>query len=187
MSNARPAPGASKADWRAWAAGQPVPSPEAARQVQAHLADLLETDLARAGKIAAYLALPGEVPLDLLIEGHAHRIALPRVASVGLTFHDADAAREVHRAVEQPVASATRVPLRSVSVMLIPGRVFDRRGVRLGLGAGHYDRTLGATSFSGPRIGVTIESRVVDELPVEPHDVTMTHLATEEGVRAVSG
>ena len=36
---------------------------------------------------------------------------------------------------------------------------------------------------SAARVGVTVSALVVDGLPTDSHDVPMTHLATENGVR----
>jgi 5-formyltetrahydrofolate cyclo-ligase len=57
--------------------------------------------------------------------------------------------------------------------------------VRLGRGGGHYDQFLARLPPSTRRVGVCPADLVVDRLPREPHDVVMTHLATEDGVVAV--
>ena len=93
-------------------------------------------------------------------------------------FADRDAVT-VHGADGAPVDPA------ALDVLLVPGRAFDRRGIRLGRGGGHYDRILPRLRPGVPAVGVTVEERIVPRLPAEPHDVPMTHLATESGVRAV--
>jgi 5-formyltetrahydrofolate cyclo-ligase len=70
-------------------------------------------------------------------------------------------------------------------VALVPGMLFDRTGGRLGHGAGYYDRLLPGLGPTVPRVGVVPTALVVDALPCEAHDVPMTHLATEAGVRPV--
>ena len=52
----------------------------------------------------------------------------------------------------------------------------------LGNGAGYFDRLLRATRPSAKHVGVVPSDLVVDELPVEAHDVAVDYLATEEGV-----
>jgi 5-formyltetrahydrofolate cyclo-ligase len=63
-------------------------------------------------------------------------------------------------------------------LMLVPALAVDRRGVRLGRGRGFYDRSLVHRQVGAPLIAVVRDDEVVDELPVEPHDVAMTHALT---------
>ncbi|MEL6981503.1 MAG: 5-formyltetrahydrofolate cyclo-ligase, partial [Actinomycetota bacterium] len=64
------------------------------------------------------------------------------------------------------------------------GRGSSSCGVRLGRGAGYYDRFLARLGPSVLRIGVTV-GLVDGRLPADDHDVAMTHLATPDGVVAV--
>jgi 5-formyltetrahydrofolate cyclo-ligase len=68
--------------------------------------------------------------------------------------------------------------LGSVSTVLVPALVVDRHGVRLGRGAGFYDRSLGFRDPAARLIAVVRDDELVDELPVEPHDIAMTHALT---------
>jgi 5-formyltetrahydrofolate cyclo-ligase len=65
--------------------------------------------------------------------------------------------------------------------LLVPLLAFDRRGNRLGYGAGYYDRTLaglpGATA-----IGVAYACQELDEVPAGPEDVALSAIATEAGL-----
>jgi 5-formyltetrahydrofolate cyclo-ligase len=140
--------------------------PSAEVDVRRHLADLLGD---RPGVVAAYEVLPGEVDVAALLD-RLDAVALPRLTGDELSWHLDDGA---------PVA-----PDR-LDVVLVPGRLFDRRGIRLGRGGGHYDRLLPRLRTGVPVIGVTVDERVVERLPAEPHDVPMTHLATQSGVRRV--
>ena len=69
-----------------------------------------------------------------------------------------------------------------IEVAIIPGVGFDRRGHRLGYGAGYYDRFLALEAPQALRIGLAYSCQVVAELPAEPHDVPMDMLITEEDV-----
>lgn len=68
--------------------------------------------------------------------------------------------------------------IAEASVILVPALAVDRRGVRLGRGAGFYDRALPMAAPSARLIAVVRDEEVVDELPAEPHDVPMTHALT---------
>lgn len=63
-------------------------------------------------------------------------------------------------------------------VVLVPALAVDRRGVRLGRGAGFYDRSLGFCNPDARLIAIVRDAELVDELPFEPHDVRMTHVLT---------
>jgi len=64
------------------------------------------------------------------------------------------------------------------AVLLIPALAVDRSGVRLGRGAGFYDRTLPLADPAARRVAVVRDEELVDALPAEPHDVRMTHALT---------
>ena len=59
-------------------------------------------------------------------------------------------------------------------LVLVPGLAVDRAGVRLGRGAGHYDRTLPLVSAGVPLMMILNDDELVDALPAEPHDHAVT-------------
>jgi 5-formyltetrahydrofolate cyclo-ligase len=68
--------------------------------------------------------------------------------------------------------------LAEASVVLVPALAVDRAGVRLGRGRGFYDRTLVHRDPRARLIAVIRDQELLDELPREPHDVSMTHALT---------
>jgi len=72
-------------------------------------------------------------------------------------------------------------------LMLVPGLAADRRGVRLGRGAGHYDHTLPQVSGGVPRVIVIDDPELFDELPAEPHDHPVTAALLPVGGHTVLG
>ncbi|RAV11035.1 5-formyltetrahydrofolate cyclo-ligase [Mycolicibacterium sp. GF69] len=64
------------------------------------------------------------------------------------------------------------------ATLLVPALAVDRAGVRLGRGAGFYDRSLRLASRSALVVAVVRDDELLDRLPVEPHDVAMTHALT---------
>ncbi|AMY19949.1 MULTISPECIES: 5-formyltetrahydrofolate cyclo-ligase [Nocardiaceae] len=67
------------------------------------------------------------------------------------------------------------------AVILVPALAVDRRGGRLGRGAGFYDRTLHLAASDAWLVGVVYDDDLVDRLPTEDHDVRMTHVLTPGG------
>ncbi|WP_227979774.1 5-formyltetrahydrofolate cyclo-ligase [Nocardia spumae] len=59
-------------------------------------------------------------------------------------------------------------------VVLIPALAVDRRGVRLGRGAGYYDRSLPAARPDARLVAVVRDEELVDRLPEQPHDRRMS-------------
>ena len=73
------------------------------------------------------------------------------------------------------------IPPSAIRAVLVPGLAFDRRGHRLGRGAGVYDRFLATLPASTWRIGLVTAARLVDALPTEGHDAPMHAIVTEDG------
>ncbi|WP_231706907.1 5-formyltetrahydrofolate cyclo-ligase [Tsukamurella sputi] len=69
--------------------------------------------------------------------------------------------------------------LASASTVLLPALGVSRAGVRMGRGAGYYDRSL----RPGPRlIAVVYDHELVDALPSEPTDVPVHAALTPSGL-----
>jgi 5-formyltetrahydrofolate cyclo-ligase len=58
------------------------------------------------------------------------------------------------------------------ALVLVPGLAVDRRGIRLGQGAGYYDRSL--PYARAPRIMLLNDDELVERLPAESHDHPVT-------------
>jgi hydroxyacylglutathione hydrolase len=175
----------SKRAWRDWVRALPTPGPTSTDAVRDALASFLGP---RPGFVASSLPLPGEVDLDGLLDGvHPDVVALPRLEDDGsVTWRWDRGDRERHHlGFDQPEDHTPEVDPFDFDVVLAPGRLFDRHGIRLGRGGGHYDRLLPRLRPGAAVVGVTVDGRIVPRLPTEAHDRPMTHLATESGVRAV--
>jgi 5-formyltetrahydrofolate cyclo-ligase len=70
------------------------------------------------------------------------------------------------------------VAIGAASVVLVPALAVDRRGNRLGRGAGFYDRALPLADPAARLIAVVRDDELIDEIPAEPHDIAMTHVLT---------
>jgi 5-formyltetrahydrofolate cyclo-ligase len=173
--------------WRRWAKAvrrQGI-GDAVSRAVTAGVAEFLAT--ARPGPVVLFLPLPDEVDVTPIMELPDREFVLTRTPADGpLTLHPADAPRERHRfGFEQPLADAPQVDPATVGVVLVPGLAFDRTGQRLGRGAGYYDTFLPNTASDVPRVAIVPSWLIVDAIPTEPHDVVMTHFATEHGVSPI--
>ena len=70
--------------------------------------------------------------------------------------------------------------LAEAAVVLVPALAVDRAGVRLGRGAGYYDRSLPLRDADALLVTVVRDAELVAELPAEPHDIAMTHALTPQ-------
>ena len=73
-------------------------------------------------------------------------------------------------------------------LMLVPLAAFDRRGNRVGYGAGHYDRAIASLREKGkmPRlIGIALDVQEVSAIPFEIHDVPLPAILTESGMHVI--
>lgn len=134
-------------------------------------------------RVLAYRALPGEPDISALASHFDLLTTRARFRPTPhLTLHPWETATEPSRfGVLQPPAETPRLGLETVDAALLPALAYDCRGVRLGYGGGFYDRLL--PEFGGLTVGVAWDALVVDGLPCEPHDLRVSFLATETGVR----
>lgn len=79
---------------------------------------------------------------------------------------------------EPPAPWRPASAIAAAAVVLVPALAVDRRGVRLGRGAGFYDRSLVLADPAARLIAVVRDEELVDWLPGEVHDVPMTHALT---------
>ena len=68
-----------------------------------------------------------------------------------------------------------------IDLMFIPGIVFDFFGNRIGHGKGYYDRLLNS-KHKALHVGLAYELQMVEDMPVETHDVKVDRIITEKRV-----
>lgn len=68
--------------------------------------------------------------------------------------------------------------LRIADLVLVPALAVDRHGIRLGRGAGHYDRSLPLAANGTHLVAVVRDQEIFEALPGEPHDIRMTAVLT---------
>lgn len=133
-----------------------------------------------ADSILMYNSLPDELSTRDFINKWAgrKRFFLPRVNGVNLEILPYDRTRMHLGAfrIEEPDGDDVVDP-SSVELIIVPAVAMDRRGNRLGRGKGFYDRLLATTRAT--TIGVGYDFQLLDELPVEPHDVRLDLVITE--------
>ena len=84
--------------------------------------------------------------------------------------------------VREPVAG-NPVPVRDIDLVIVPGLGFSAAGYRIGRGMGFYDRFLAQEDFIGVSCGLAFEEQIVGDLPILDHDMPLSMLATDTGIR----
>ena len=172
----------SKGEWRRIVITARRALPAAERAARARALTRAALGLAGAGPVAAYLPVgsepwsPGGVEA---LRAAGHEVLLPVVAGAGpldwarYTGPDGLAAGPV--GLREPTGPRLGPgAIARAALVLLPGLAADRAGVRLGRGAGHYDRSLPLVGPGVPLVVVLHDEELVDVLPAEPHDRPVT-------------
>ncbi|MFM2079172.1 MAG: hypothetical protein RJA49_3062 [Actinomycetota bacterium] len=125
----------------------------------------------QAGTVMAFNGFASEPDTDPLfarVAADGKRLVLPRIAQGDIEVCDAGGPMVASRiGVEEPQGPA--LPFDLVEFVIVPGLAFTPDGYRLGYGGGFYDRFL--PKVPAPNAGVCFAEQIVDDLPVEAHDV----------------
>jgi 5-formyltetrahydrofolate cyclo-ligase len=84
--------------------------------------------------------------------------------------------------VREPV-SGQPIPVNMIDLVIVPGMGFTNDGHRIGRGMGFYDRFLALPDFIGVSCGMGFEEQIVPQLPVLDHDMELSMLCTDRGIR----
>jgi 5-formyltetrahydrofolate cyclo-ligase len=144
----------------------------------------------QAGHVALFAPRPDEPDLKLLDSSGlwiGRTVLFPRLEGSTPAFAPADDWAEL-----QPGKFGLLTPVRPASslepqLVLVPGLAFNRRGDRLGRGAGFYDRYLAGLDTAVLTIGVAFHLQLVEDLPREAHDFRVRAVVTEQETIRVTG
>ncbi len=75
-----------------------------------------------------------------------------------------------------------QVDVKQLDLILVPGVAFDDRGGRTGHGKGYYDKLLQNAKRETPLVALAFECQMFDEIPMQPHDIFMDKIVTEDKV-----
>lgn len=92
--------------------------------------------------------------------------------------------------IPEPLPRVPRIAGRALDLVFLPLVGFDRRGNRLGMGGGFYDRTFAyrrAFPKAAPMlVGLAHQCQQVAKLPAQDWDVPLDMVATDGGISQVS-
>lgn len=146
----------------------------------------LATDIFKKSQIImAYISMPDEIQLNLLIEKSFalnKKICIPVIIGRGimqaslLKNFDALEVGEFNILTVRKDLQEIIEP-NQIDCVIVPGAAFDIHCNRLGLGGGYYDRFLKLTSAK--KIALAFDFQITDNLPAENFDVAVDEVITE--------
>ena len=175
----------SKTEWRTRLTGA-----RAAQSAESHAEEA--SALVRAvsslncGTVCAYVPFgtePGTKALVDALAGAGARVLLPIVrpepGPLDWAEYDGDLVPGRLRGILEPTGERLGIEaVGSAELVLVPAMGVDQRGVRLGRGAGHYDRSLVFAAAEAALLAVVRDEELVERLPGEAHDIRMSGALT---------
>lgn len=160
---------------------------QASRQVCQQIKRLKEYCYAK--KIALYHAINGEISLDSVWNSAPYQGKFCFFPSLmedkSLCFlpaTPATASANNHFGIPEPdVCKSKSIPINELDIIFMPLVAFDKKGNRLGMGAGYYDKTL-AGVVKPLLIGVAYEFQMLDSIKTHALDVPLDVIITEKSI-----
>jgi 5-formyltetrahydrofolate cyclo-ligase len=169
------------------AAAAAAAGPEASLRLRDHV--LAAISCVPDAIVSAFLPIDVEIdprPLMRVLHERGHRVVVPVVRGRGkpLLFRlwapDSALVTGVFGVAVPPPGAPEHDP----DVLIVPLLAFDRRGHRMGYGAGFYDRTLAVLKERSPilAVGVGYAGQEVAEVPTGSHDVPLDLVVTDREI-----
>lgn len=146
-------------------------------------------------RIAFYLAHDGEVDIKNLLNKALRRkksCYLPTLQTNQdyyldfYLYHTENVLIKNRFGIEEPSLTQDKsIVITALDLIFLPLVAFDKKGNRLGRGAGYYDRTLASLQHSEKKpllIGIAYEFQKVEKLPSEIWDIPLNLVVTEQEV-----
>jgi 5-formyltetrahydrofolate cyclo-ligase len=150
---------------------------------------LFPVDFAAGAVVSGFSPLASEIdprPLMQKLARQRAQLALPVVAGRGLplvfrAWSPGDALVAGGWGIQVPKDDALVV---EPDVLIVPLLAFDRRGHRLGYGAGYYDLSLTALRAKKGivAVGIGFATQEVAEIPISPRDARLDLMLTEQEI-----
>ncbi|MET0132387.1 MAG: 5-formyltetrahydrofolate cyclo-ligase [Kibdelosporangium sp.] len=190
---------ATKDEWRRQLAAERRAVPAGVRAAEGaaiagFVRDLLGTVVHAGQTVCAYVPVgtePGSREmLDVLVAGGV-QVLLPVVtgrAPLDWAEYDGSLRPGPHQLLEPVGDRLGPAAVGTASLVLVPALAVDSGGVRLGRGAGHYDRSLSQVTPGAILAGLVRDQEFLPRLPFDEHDVRMTAVLTPgRGMIQVTG
>lgn len=175
----------SKDEWRSrlLTARRAVPADVRAAEAEALARAVIEVPGATVCCYVPVGSEPGSIDLLEALMNDGRRVLLPVVAGARALdwadYRDEERLAAGPHGLREPVGR--RLGPQAIGLagtVLVPALAVDRRGVRLGRGGGHYDRSLPLVAEGTRVVAVVRDTELVDRLPAQRHDVRVDSVLT---------
>jgi 5-formyltetrahydrofolate cyclo-ligase len=148
-------------------------------------------EIAGARTLLLFADLPEEVATDAFAAealGRGIAAVYPRTLpeSRGMTLHRVSTIDHLltgsYGIREPDPEHCPQVELAKIDAALVPGLAWDRRGNRLGRGAGYYDRLFADPEWRGFRCGIFFALQEAEHIRAEEWDIPLHAIVTEREV-----
>jgi len=153
-------------------------------------------ELLSAKSIASYLPYNGEISAHAIHKAQMNaNLFLPRINSFhrsSMQFHSANNKLNINKfGIYEPIATEPPKAISSFDIILIPLVAFDRKGNRLGMGGGFYDRAL---AFRKQRrfikrpllVGLAHHFQEIEAINAESWDIPLDAVLTDQELIKIS-
>ena len=146
-----------------------------------------------ASVVMVFLSMPDEIDTSAALVAAWQldkTVVVPRVdwehrTLTPVVMEGLDAAMAVGRGGLRNPVGGPAVDIARIDLVVTPGMGFDRRGNRLGRGAGFFDRFFADPRATAVRCGFCFWEQVVDWVPVTESDRPVDWLVTDEQVLCI--
>ncbi len=158
---------------------------ERSRRICAHLMKMIQPN----ETVMVYTSKEMEVntvPLIAMLLAYKNPVVVPIIQkedySLRLSYiEDTSVLIPSTFGVPEPIGNEIPADGADIDTIILPMLGFDHRGGRIGYGAGYYDRFLEKYP-SMRKIGIAFACQEMEALPLDPHDIPMDAIITEDGV-----
>ena len=171
-----------------------IPAGERARAAETIAARPFPIAIAPGTILSGFMPLKTEIsPLPLMrkLSSAGAQLALPVIDGRGKplilrAFAFGDELDHGQWGIREPKADARQV---EPDILLVPLLAFDRRGHRIGYGAGYYDMTIARLRAIKPvvAVGIAYAAQEIAEVPVTPRDARLDLVLTEREIIDLRG
>jgi 5-formyltetrahydrofolate cyclo-ligase len=141
--------------------------------------------------IFCYLSFRSEVPTKGLIEycqQQGKKVYIPvcvnETKEMIISRYDSDIELAASNyGVLEPTSETIKIADRNIlDTAIMPGAVFDRRGYRIGYGAGYYDKFFAHTNKQIFKIALAFSFQIVEDVPKDDFDIPVDCIVTDKGI-----
>ena len=128
--------------------------------------------------VGCYVSVKDELDTSEILEfcfANNISVCVPKVVENTLRFYKI---KSNHDLVPAPFGLlepnvTEMIPVQKIDMMIVPLSSYDSKNHRTGYGKGYYDSVLGNCIN---KIGIAFQEQEVDQIDVEPHDVTLDEI-----------